>query len=247
MATAGDARGAGPERAFAPQLPVTGEVLLDAEESAHLVRVRRVAVGSEVALFDGRGVTRRARLLTADPRAARLLVWGEGADRAPRRALTVAASIPEPARADALVEALAWLGVTRWVPLLCSRTPANRAALVDRRAERWARIAREAAKGNGRSLLLEVGAATRLDELLAAPPAAGLVLLDPDPEAGRLLDLLCGREALPWLLVGPEGGFTQAEVEAARGSGVPTASLGATALRVEIAAQAAAAQSLGLS
>ena len=188
MATAGAARGSGPERAFAPLLPATGEVRLDAEESAHLVRVRRVAVGDEVALFDGRGATRLARLLTADARGALLLVLGEGADRAPRRALTVAASIPEPARADELVESLAWLGVACWVPLLCARTPANRAALVERRAARWARLVREAAKGNGRSLLLELGAATPLGELLARPPAAGLVLLDPDPEAGRLLD-----------------------------------------------------------
>lgn len=246
MATAGDARGAGPERAYAPDLPASGEVRLDAEESAHLVRVRRVAAGAEVVLFDGRGATRRARLLTADPRAARLLVLGEAADRAPRRALTLAASIPEPARADDLVEALAWLGVARWVPLLCARTPAGRATLVGRRAERWQRLAREAAKGNGRSLLLAVGAPTRLEELLDAPPAAGLVLLDPDPSAPRLLDLLAGREPLPWLLVGPEGGFTAAEVEAARAAGAPTASLGATALRVEVAAQAAAAQSLGL-
>ena len=108
MATSGDKRGAGPERAYAPELPAAGEVVLDAEESAHLVRVRRVEAGAEVALFDGRGATRRARLLTADPRAARLVVLGEGADRAPRRALIVAASIPEPARADELVEALAW-------------------------------------------------------------------------------------------------------------------------------------------
>ena len=246
MATSGDKRGAGPERAYAPELPAAGEVVLDAEESAHLVRVRRVEAGAEVALFDGRGATRRARLLTADPRAARLVVLGEGADRAPRRALIVAASIPEPARADELVEALAWLGVTRWVPLLCSRTPAGRAALVARRAERWQRIAREAAKGNGRSQLLELGAATRLEELLAAPPRVGLVLLDPDPRAARLLEVLAGRETLPWLLVGPEGGFTAEEVQAALTSGVPTASLGATALRVELAAQAAAAQSLGL-
>jgi 16S rRNA (uracil1498-N3)-methyltransferase len=222
-----------------------GEVTLEPEESAHLVRVRRVGQDEPVVLFDGRGATRRARLLDADPRRTRLVIEGDAPDREPARALVIAASIPEPARADELLEGLAWLGVTRWVPLVAARTPPGRAELVERRRERWVRVAREAAKGNGRSRLLEVAPATELRALLEVAPTEGLVLCDPDPAAPSLLDLLPRTGTRPWLVVGPEGGFTAAELQAAFTAGARVASLGATALRVEQAAWAAASQALG--
>lgn len=244
MATAGGTRGGGPERAWCVRLPAQGEVTLDGEESLHLVRVRRVAAGDAVVLFDGQGVTRHARLLVADARAARLEVLGSAPDRQPARRLVVAASIPEPGRADELVEGLSWLGVACWVPLACARMPAGRADLPARRAQRWQRLAREAAKGNGCARLLEVAAPQRLADVLAAPPAEGALLLDPDPAAPPLLDRLPAEGPLPWLLVGPEGGFVAPELEAAGRAGVARVRLGSPALRVEQAALAAAAQAL---
>ena len=53
MATAGDARGAGPERAYCPHLPASGLVTLYHDEGHHLVRARRARVGDPVVLFDG--------------------------------------------------------------------------------------------------------------------------------------------------------------------------------------------------
>lgn len=248
MATRGDARGAGRERAWCAPLPAEGVVRLSPEESAHLVRVRRVGVGEEVVLFDGAGRTRGGVLEQADPRAAAVRLTGPAPDREPRRPLVVAASPPEPGRADDLVEGLAWLGVSRWVPLRCARTPAGRLEALARRAERFERIARESAKGNGRSRLLAVSPGLPWAALLAQPPPEGLVLLDPDPSAPTLLALLAARgpsAPLPWLLVGPEGGFTPEEREAASARGAAVAQLCATALRVEQAALAAAAQALG--
>lgn len=244
MATQGGGRGPGPERAWHAPLPAAGRVTLDEGESAHLVRVRRVHAGESVVLFDGEGVTRRARLVVADPRAAVLEVEGDGEDREPARELTLAVSPPEPARADELVQSLAWLGVTRLVPLVCERTPRGRADLVARRRARWERLAKEAAKGNGRSRVLAVAAPTLLTALLAAPPTEGLVLLDPDPSARGLLTTLPPGRPFPWLLVGPEGGFTASEVAGATQVGAIVARLGATALRVELAALAAASVAL---
>lgn len=251
MATAGQARGSGEERAFAPHLPDAGRLTLGPEESAHLVRVRRVGAGERVVLYDGRGALRFGRVLTADPRAAEVELGGPAPDREPARALTLAVSPPETARADLLVEGLSWLGVRRWVPLVAERTPPGRSELVERRRERFERLAREALKGSGRSRLLEVAAVLDLrGALRQAPAGAGpAVLLDPDPLAPTLLDVLAraprGPE-YPLLLVGPEGGFTAAEVAQARDLGAQVARLGPTALRVEQAALAAAAQALGL-
>ena len=75
MATAGDRRGPGPERAYVCPLPPAGEVRLGPEESRHLVRVRRVAAGSEVVLFDGRGGS-PARGSSGRTPGARCSRWG---------------------------------------------------------------------------------------------------------------------------------------------------------------------------
>ncbi|MFV1959065.1 MAG: RsmE family RNA methyltransferase, partial [Planctomycetota bacterium] len=113
------------------------------------------------------------------------------------------------------------------------------------RRARWERLVREPAKWSGRSRFMEIGEATAFHGLLDLPAAAATrLLLDPDPAARTLTALLSGGDRAPWLLVGPEGGFSPGEVEAAGAAGWRRARLGATALRVETAAVAAAAIAL---
>lgn len=244
MATAGDARGPGPERAFAPVLPAGGgEVILSAEESHHLVRVRRVGVDDPVVLFDGAGGSVLGRLAEAVPGRAVVAVREPYPDRVPARPLVLAVSLPEPGRADDLVARLAELGVARLVPLTAARTPRGREALPARRQERWQRLSREAAKVNGCSRLLEISRPLVLEAALAEAEAA--CLLDPDPRVPRLASVLPAQGTLPWLLVGPEGGFTGDEVRAAESAGALRVRLGSVALRTGTAAIAAAAQALG--
>ena len=250
MASRGDARGGGPERAFLAALPETGTVRLDREEAHHLVRVRRVRAGDEVVLFDGRGGTRRGRLVDADPVSASVEILGAYPDREPRREVTVACALPASGRADDLVAALAELGVSRLVPLACRRGAADAALSVGRRRERFERLVREAAKVNGRSRFLaieEVRAPREAVGLPGARPYADLcVLLDTDPALPRLTTALGGGEAPCLLLVGPEGGFTDEEAEEVRGAGAGLASLGTCVLRTETAAVAAAAVALAM-
>ncbi len=240
MSTAGDRAGAGPERAYgAPLPPPGGELLLDRDESAHLVRVRRVAAGEEVVVFDGCGGLVRATLCEADPRGARVRVLAPYPARAPVRPVEVRASLPEPARADDLVATLAELGVVRLVAIRCARTPEGRGDLLRRREARFARAAREALKVNGVARPLEIvpterafadaleGVGWLLDTAPDCPP-----LGPPAVEAGPGLRVL-------W--VGPEGGFTDGERALARAAGIPFASLGGAVLRASTAAAVAAA------
>jgi len=246
VATAGDTRGPGPERAFASELPSGMEsVVLSAEESHHLVRVRRVRAEDPVVLFDGVGGSVLGRLVEAVPGRAVVAVEGPYPDRQPTRPLVLAVSLPEPGRADDLVAALAELGVQRLVPLLATRTPKGREALPARRRERWRRVCREAAKVNGCSRLLVVDPPATLETVLeVAVPVA--CLLDPDPGVPRLVSILPAQGELPWLLVGPEGGFTPHEVARAEQARALRVRLGSVALRTSTAAIAAAAQALGV-
>lgn len=241
MATAGGTRGSGPERAYAPALPAEASIILDAEESAHLVRSRRVREGDAVVLFDGVGGTRLGRLRGADPRAAEVAIEGDYPDRRPGRDVRLAVSLPEGGKTDRMLAALAELGVAEIAPLICQRTPSGRTEQAGRRAKRWLKLTREACKVNGCARAMVISAPRTLQASLDE----GAVLLDPDPEAPALTDLLESWESSPWILIGPEGGFTEEEVELVRAAGAPIASISALALRTTTAAVAAAAIALG--
>ena len=238
MATAGDQRGVGPERAFHRGLALGTEVVLSPEESHHLCRVRRVAVDDPVVCFDGEGGSVLGTVVDADPRGARVRLQTPYPSREPAAEVTIAASVPEPARADAMVATLAELGVRRWIPLRCARTPARRMELVDRRRARWGRAAQEAAKVNGCARLMAIASPRAFAEVIASAD----YLLDPDPRAGTLAAALHGRPATRiCLVVGPEGGFADEELRVASDAGLQAVTLGTCALRTGTAAVAAAA------
>jgi len=247
VATAGDRRGVGPERAFCAVLPASGPVTLDRDEGHHLIRARRARVGDPVVLFDGHGGTVLARLVDARGDAPVLEVLGPAPDREPRRRVVVATALPAAGRADDLVAALAELGIARLVPLRARRSGLDPADVVSRPALHGARLVREAAKVNGRSRLLEIGAPATPAEAVAAARLAGgtPVLLDTDPGLPALGGVI-GDAASPWLLLGPEGGFDEEEVAALAAAGVPGASLGACALRTDLAAVVAAGIAMAL-
>jgi 16S rRNA (uracil1498-N3)-methyltransferase len=240
VATAGGARGTGPERAYCRPLPDAGEVRLETEEERHLVRVRRARPGDSVVLFDGLGRTRVGRLLDR-PGGAWVEVEGPYPDREPGRRVEVASAVPGTGRPDDLVFSLAELGVWRWTPLRAQRS--DPARLDGLRRGRLERRTREAAKVSGRSRLMEVAPPLSPVEAARSAGDATALVLDPDPAASRLPTLLPpARPVL--LLVGPEGGFTEAELSALAREGVRTAALGSCVLRVETAAVAAAAIAL---
>lgn len=246
MATAGSTRGPGPERAYLAAIPRTGSVRLDAEEGHHLVRVRRARVGDEVVLFDGRGASVRARLLDVEARGPALAIEGPYPDREPARAVTISAAVPGPSRLDDLVTSLAELGVTTYAPLLCERSDRGAVLGLARRRHRIDRLVREAAKVSGRSRFLNVSEPVAFESVLAGAPGRATFLLDPDPSAPPFAELLrlTPGEAPVTAIIGPEGGFTEAEIRSAQGAGVRRVSLGACALRTELAAVVAAALAL---
>lgn len=262
MATSGGTRGVGPERAYAPRLPRSGTVVLSAEESHHLVRVRRARAGDEVVLFDGVGGSALGRLVDERATGASVEWVAPYPDREPRRAVFVETSVPGPSRLDELVASLAELGVTAWGPIVCERSDRKFVDALERRAERLGRLLIEAAKVSGRSRLMTIAVPREFADAVArdaASSGAGVgdgvggarggvtVLLDPDPAAPLLRDVLASRcepHVAVRLIVGPEGGFTPAELERATAAGIASASLGACALRTELAAVAAAAIAL---
>jgi 16S rRNA (uracil1498-N3)-methyltransferase len=162
------------------------------------------------------------------------------------------------------IEKAVELGCSRIVPVLAERTEKHLALAAAKRVERWRRIALEAAKQSRRSDLPEIGEPTRLAAILAIegpasapqPPAAEgrsaasqlrilLSEMEEDQPLLRILQQSAAEAASPssgiLLAVGPEGGWTAAEIALFMRAGWHSASLGPRILRVETAVIAALA------
>lgn len=209
-------------------------------EARHYLRdVLRLAPGDEVELFDGRGAAWTARI---GPGFEALALSGrrEAAGGGPAIHLLLALAKGE--KVDLVVQKATELGVARLAPFAAERSvvrlePGKGAE----RAERWRRIAGEAARQCGRADVPEVAAPAPLAAALAAVPP-GFRLLVLHGEGGAPLPSLALAGALGVAaVVGPEGGLTEAELLACQAAGAARASLGPRTLRAETAAIAVVA------
>lgn len=194
------------------------------DDERHLRRVLRLGPGDTVTASDGRGRWRACRM-TGD---AELEVEAEVvADPEARPVITVAFALVKAQRPELAVQKLTEVGADRIVPFVAERSVVQWSAdKVDRQAERFAVIAREAAMQSRRTWLPTVERLSDFDSVAALPGAA---LADRDGVPPTL--------SLPTVLIGPEGGWSDTE----RTSGLPSVRLGAHTLRTETAAITAGA------
>jgi 16S rRNA (uracil1498-N3)-methyltransferase len=213
-------------------------VPLPDDEARHL-RVRRLAVGDPIALFDGAGRSYLARLESLSRAGAVARVTEALPARAGESALdlTLAVAALKADRIDWVVEKATELGVTRIQPFTSTHTLARPSP---RRQERWRQIALGAAKQCGRASAPAIAAPLELAAVLALPAAARLLFAEDG--SGSPLSGLAFAEPSPLLaIVGAEGGFTADELAAARAGGCHLVGLGPRILRAETAAIAAVA------
>lgn len=208
-----------------------GESTLSPDAVAYVVRVHRLAAGEAFVAFDPEhAIEADAELLDVGKRArARFGVTRPASIVAPRP-LTLLQAVPKGDKMDAIVRDATELGATRIVPVNSERAIASPS---EARAARWRRIAVEAARQCGRGDAPQIAPLTSMAELSALGPFAGVAL---DPRAStRFREVVTAIDfsAPIALLVGPEGGLTEAELELAASLGLTRASLGSIVLRAE--------------
>jgi 16S rRNA (uracil1498-N3)-methyltransferase len=206
-----------------------GMATLSTADRHHLEDVLRLRVGDTCeVVWEGR--VHRARLTLKG-----LEMEEEIAAVAKPPLLTVWLAQPG-ARSDDAVEKLTELGVARIGGL---RTELLKGSFTPARLARWERVAESAAKQSKQTALPEFLGVAPYDDVLS--PEA--VVLSHDGASGGLADRIVGRRQAT-LLIGPEPGFSEAELERARSSGVAVATFGPVVLRTETAAVVAAALAL---
>lgn len=146
-------------------------------------------------------------------------------------------------RMEWAIEKATELGIARIVPVIARRTDAHLAASAVKRAERWRKIAKEAAQQSRRADVPEIAAPVKLKSALEATAGAGQRILLSEVEKGTTLSraLESASPSSISLAVGPEGGWTPEELKLFVENGWVSASLGSTILRAETAAIAAIA------
>jgi 16S rRNA (uracil1498-N3)-methyltransferase len=145
-------------------------------------------------------------------------------------------------RMEWAIEKCTELNATSIVPVIARRTEKHLAQAAEKRVERWRRIAREASEQARRVTPPEIGGPVKLDVALRTLADLRIALAEAEREA-QLAEILRGHDGTSslGLAIGPEGGWTQDELQLFEQAGWVPASLGATILRAETAAIAALA------
>jgi 16S rRNA (uracil1498-N3)-methyltransferase len=226
-------------RWIADEVSGTHAVLVGAH-AEHLSRVLRARIGQEFDITTGDEVRRsRITAITNDR------VEFELGDRIPTPIpvrVTLALAIFKFDRMEWAIEKCTELGAARIIPVIAARTEAHLAVAAAKRADRWRRIALQAAEQSRRISPPEISQPLKLKEALALPGSIRILLSETESDV-MLKDVLQSgrRDGDLVLALGPEGGWTSEELKLFHNQGWLSASLGNTILRAETAAIAALA------
>jgi len=229
-----------PPAAFAPdELSAT----LGPEETRHLRDVLRLGSGDEVYVFNGAGREFHCSVEVIARDSTTLKVISEVAPARPESplSLTMAIALLKGEKFDLAIQKLTELGVKSISPVVTERADVRLKDSHDaeKKVTRWRRIALEAAKQTGRAFVPEILAPLRFSVFLEGPSASVPRLMFAERSGTSLAEATSGLVA-PLTdmvaLVGPEGGWTDEEIELAGRDGWKIVTLGGRTLRAETAA-----------
>lgn len=222
------------------------EAVLGGPTARQISKVLRLKLGDAVTLMDGCGSTYQAKIRTI---ASDVVVADISASQLdtnePRLRLVLASCLPKSDRIEFIIQKCTELGISEMVLVESQRTVTRiEKDSRQKKLERWRRIASEAAEQSGRSRVPCLTGVIVYRELVAMIPQFPLTLIAWEEEDGlSLRDALKGRLDVEsvMLIIGPEGGLTEKEVEAAKSAGAVSVSLGGRLLRTDTAAIATCA------
>lgn len=208
--------------------------MLTGREAHHLAHVLRVKPGAPLRAFDGRGLEAPGHVIGLEAGTVKLrLAEPVVREVEPPLAITMAVALLKGDKLSPVIRMCSELGVSNFKPALFARGEVP--GLSAGKLSRWRRVAVEAAKQSGRTVVPEVHELARCEELM--PQGLGLIA---DPGAQETVASVLN--GLPQrggggvtLVCGPEGGLTAAEVELLEARGFRAVSLGPRVLRAETA------------
>lgn len=229
-------------RFFIPPHSIQGQKVILPETIAHQLRnVLRMRLGSHIVVLDNQGWEYEIELTEIERKSAigqvleKRLAPGE-----PSIQLTLYQSILKKHNFELVLQKGTEIGVTRFVPMITERTIVS--DVKDSKLDRWERIITEAAEQSRRGKLPELHEPIEFEQVLAEVAQFDLALIPYEEEkTQRISDMLPQKCNSVAILIGAEGGFSEAEIEQAKSAGIYPVTLGKRILRAETAAIVACA------
>lgn len=234
-------------RFFLTEAQLHPDCSVDLGPISHQLRsVLRLRPGDQILLLDGHGNAYPTEICNLDRgRASGHVLAQEVVHSEPLCFLTLYQCALKADKFEWVLQKGTEIGVSRFVPVLSSRTIVRPAQKLLNKYERWHTIIREAAEQSGRGRLPELADPLTWDEALATGPQVRLlpwegILVRGAESLGAILEAVQPRESVS-LLIGPEGGISHDEASQAIDLGWRAVSLGPRILRAETAAIVASA------
>jgi len=218
-----------------------GDVIeLKGAEAKHAAVVRRVRVGEDITIGDGRGVWLEGEVRDVSPSRVEVTITARSASDAPDARLILVQALAKGDRDELAVQAACELGVDEVVPWQASRSVSRwEGTKAVKGRERWSSIVREAAKQAHRVWVPPVAEPVTTSQLVSRADGARMLVLDPNATAK--LSEIAPDDGDLLLVVGPEGGIAPEELERFEAAGAERVRLGDTVLRTSTAGPAAIA------
>jgi len=231
-----------PLKALKPVNLSEAAVELDRDQTHHAQKSLRLAPGNTVGIFDGRGTVATGQIQYKSNRAwIRITTIREIPPLQP--VIHIASAVPKGPRAGDMMNQLGQLGADRYTPLQTTRSVVHPRP---GKLEQFARIAIESAKQSNRAYLMKIDPLTTLDTVLAQPHDLCRIAhlaspTQPPVQGAPTITDRINRSKNALILIGPEGGWTDEEYQAAINANCVPWRLGPNILRIETAAPAAVA------
>ncbi len=229
-----------------PQNPSSGQFLdVTGKDYHYLVRVRRVKVGEQIPGTDGRGASWRCTVLKIGPSSLRLqLEETPDPPLSPQLSIRLIQCLPKAKKMDLIVRQATEAGLQRLIPVFSHYSQVRYSSDVqetERKLERWQRIAREALQQSGAAVVPIIESPRELQALLEElhDPVDGEVRLffhQNREGSDTLHGCLSKIPKIITLVVGPEGGLAEKEIDLLRRKRFVPITFGHTVLRAETAA-----------
>jgi 16S rRNA (uracil1498-N3)-methyltransferase len=216
-----------------------GQAHLEGDDAKHLTKVLRVEVGQRYEISDNRNVY-LAEVATAHKGEVEFRTLEKLPVEPPSVRITLCAALIKFDHFEWMIEKATELGVSEIVPVIATRTERGLDRAAEKRIERWHRIVLEASQQSRRAFLPEVADAVPFEKALNQP--GNRFVLDEQPGGPSLLSALPTARTADdsvALLVGPEGGWTEAERSAFVAAQWTRVTMGPLILRAETAAMSA--------
>lgn len=211
-------------------------VILSREETRHASQSRRLQVNDAAMLLNGLGVTAVGRFIELSKKKAVVLVEHVEQHKPPERRTTIASAIPKGDRQKVMIDMLTQCGVTDFIPLECEFSAVK---INDKILEKWRRKVIEACKQSANPFTMVIHSPLSIEHLIASEvwQQSQVFMTDQNATNQPAIDIdTFGSLAL----VGPEGGFSDAEMNSLNAQGVEKIKFSTHILRTETAAVSAA-------